>query len=135
MTVVDTNILVRYSVKDDPGQTVAATEFLASTPCLLILTVVLETAWVLASKSGYALERNIVAERIRHLAGLPNITVVDAHALASALEWYEAGMDIADAIHLSQAKAGESFATLDRKLLSCVQRIGLKKQVLLVDGA
>ena len=131
MTVVDTNILVRYSVKDDPGQTVAATEFLASTPCLLILTVVLETAWVLESKSGYALERNIVAERIRHLAGLPNITVVDAHAL----EWYEAGMDIADAIHLSQAKAGESFATLDRKLLSCVQRIGLKEQVLLVDGA
>lgn len=134
MTIVDTSILVRYAVKDDPQQTVAATEFLASTPCLLIPTVVLETAWVLASKNGYALERHIVAERIRHIAGLPNVTAVDTQALASALEWYEAGMDIGDAIHLSQAKAGEDFATLDRRMQSSAQRIGLSEQVLLVDG-
>ena len=113
MITVDTNILVRYAVKDDPQQTLAATLFLDSNPCLVIPTVVLETAWVLGSKNGYGLERKIVAERIRHIPGLPNVQVAEGAALASALDWYEAGMDIADALHLSLAGNRQGFATLD----------------------
>lgn len=42
MIAVDTNILVRYAVKDDPQQTVITTEFLAQHRCFVLKTVVLE---------------------------------------------------------------------------------------------
>lgn len=125
MIVVDTNILVRYAVKDDPQQTLTATRFLASHACLVIPTVLLETAWVLGSKSGYGLTREVVAERLRHIAGLPNVHVAEAAAIASALAWYEAGMDIADAIHLALSEESQGFATLDRRMTSLAEKIGL----------
>jgi len=36
MIAVDTNILVRYAVKDDPKQTVVATDFLAEHACFVL---------------------------------------------------------------------------------------------------
>jgi predicted nucleic-acid-binding protein len=42
MIVVDTNILVRYAVKDDPEQTRIATNFLKQNECLISRTVILE---------------------------------------------------------------------------------------------
>lgn len=73
MTAIDTNILVRYAVKDDKRQTAAATKFLGSHPCFILKTVLLELVWVLSSSSGYALTRDITAERIRHILGLPTV--------------------------------------------------------------
>ena len=56
LIAVDTNIVVRYAVKDDPEQTRLATEFLRENRCRLLPTVVLEAGWVLGSKRGYGLE-------------------------------------------------------------------------------
>ncbi len=81
MIVVDTNILVRYAVKDDRRQATAATEFLKNNPCLLLKTVLLELAWVLSSASGYNLARDVVVERLRHICGLPTITVENGASL------------------------------------------------------
>ncbi|MCK5515748.1 MAG: hypothetical protein KAI39_02650, partial [Desulfobulbaceae bacterium] len=75
MIAVDTNILVRYVVKDDRRQAIAAMRFLQHNKCLLLPTVVLETVWVLSSKKGYALGRKTVASKIRHIAGLPDMIV------------------------------------------------------------
>jgi predicted nucleic-acid-binding protein len=43
MIDVDTNILVRYIVKNDAEQTHVATAFLASKQCMVLQTVLLET--------------------------------------------------------------------------------------------
>jgi len=48
MIAVDVNILVRYAVKDDPQQTIIATDFLAKNSGF-ILKVLLELVWVLGS--------------------------------------------------------------------------------------
>jgi predicted nucleic-acid-binding protein len=69
MIGVDANILVRYAVKDDPQQTAQATDFLAKHRCFILKTVLLELVWVLGSKSGYDLSRELVLERVRHILG------------------------------------------------------------------
>jgi predicted nucleic-acid-binding protein len=116
MIAVDTNILVRYSVKDDHKQTVTATEFLKNNTCRILKTVLLELAWVLSSQAGYNLTRNVVAERLRHVCGLPTITVEAANEAAQAIIWYEQGMDFADALHLASSSSCSGFATMDRKM-------------------
>jgi len=83
--VVDTNVLVRYIIKDDRQQTEIATHFLRCNKCVLLPTVVLETVWVLNSKRGYDLARKTVVEKIQHIAGLPNMIVPTEKSLAMAL--------------------------------------------------
>lgn len=132
MMAIDTNIIVRYVLKDDKCQAEAAIRFLKHNRCLLLPTVVLETVWVLSSKKGYALPREIVIERIQHIAGLPNVTVQEALALRFALKSYAAGMDFADALHLGLSGACSGFATLDQKMWLCAERLGEAERVLLL---
>ncbi len=134
MIAVDTNVLVRYAVKDDPAQTRLATAYLRDNPCLLLSTVILETVWVLASKRGYALPVSTVVERLRHIAGLPTVEVADAPKVDQALRWYEAGMDFADALHLALASPEFGLATLDQRIQSVARRLELADQVVLISS-
>ncbi|MDO3378734.1 type II toxin-antitoxin system VapC family toxin [Geoalkalibacter halelectricus] len=122
MIALDTNILVRYAVKDDRRQTALATRFLAEHRCFILKSVLLECAWVLSSPSGYNLPRVIVHERLLHILGLPNIEMEDAVHVAQALAWYAEGMDFADALHLCGATNLEGIATFDRKFSSAVEK-------------
>ncbi len=132
MIAVDTNILVRYAVKDDPKQTAIATEFLKSTTCFVLKTVVLELAWVLSSQVGYNLLRNVVAERLRHICGLPTITVEDASAVSQAIIWYEQGMDFADALHLASSSSCSGFATMDRRMSAKAAKVAMEYKVMAI---
>jgi predicted nucleic-acid-binding protein len=116
MIAVDTNILVRYAVKDDKRQTALATSFIAENQCHILKTVLLELAWVLSSPSGYNLSRKIVTERLRHILGLPTVDTEDAVQVAQAIDWYEKGMDFADALHLASSCDVKGFATMDGRL-------------------
>lgn len=133
MIAIDTNIVVRYAIKDDPEQTRLATDFLRDNPCLLLPTQVLEAAWVMGSKRGYALDPATVAERLRHVAGLPNVRVEHATRIAAALRWYEAGMDVADALHLALAGSELGLVTLDRGIRQLAERLQLDHPVVLLE--
>ncbi len=130
MIAVDTNILVRYAVKDDRRQTVAATEFLKNNACLILKTVLLELAWVLSSASGYNLPRTVVIERLRHICGLATLTVEDAVLVAQAINWYEQGMDFADALHVTQCATFDGFATMDRRLITAGAKCSVTSAIL-----
>lgn len=132
MTALDTNILVRYAVKDDRRQAALATEFMMNNRCLVMKTVLLELAWVLSSSSGYGLPRKVVAERLRHILGLPTIETEDAVKVAQAIAWYEQGMDFADALHLASAEELAGFATMDGRLAGKAAKLGLPPKVLLL---
>ena len=114
--VVDTNVLVRYLVKDDPVQTLVAENWLASHRCYVLKTVVLELVWVLTSKRSYALSKAVVIERLKHLFGLPNVQIEEIVRVVTALKWYEAGMDFADALHLAGSQPWGEFVTFDQEL-------------------
>lgn len=129
MIVLDTNILVRYAVKDDLKQTILATSFLKENQCFFAKTVLLELVWVLSSKKAYNLLRDAVIERIKHIVGLPNITVENNNHFAQVLAWYQAGMDFADALHLIGSEGVSAFATLDKRLLNKANKIGIQLDI------
>lgn len=132
MIAIDTNILVRYAVKDDLKQAAAALAFLKENSCFIHKTVLLELAWVLSSSSGYKLTRDIVCERLRHICGLPTITVEDAPTVKTAVDTYEHGMDFADALHLASSIGLSGFATMDRQIASTAARLGINQQIITV---
>lgn len=132
MIAVDTNLLVRYLVKDNHGQTVQATNFLANNRCIILKTVLLEVVWVLSSPSGYNLSRSLVYERLLHVLGLSCIEVEDAVNVAQALNLYLKGMDFADALHLSGSTVLSGFATFDRKFASLAKNMNVLPPVVLV---
>ena len=133
MIAVDTSLLVRYAVKDDPAQTVAATEFLQNSPCHVLKTVLLELVWVLSSSAGYNLSRGVVVERLKHVLGLPTVETEHAVCVAQAITWYEQGMDFADALHLASSSELHGFATMDRTLKERADKAGCHPSVVLLN--
>jgi len=116
VTALDTNALVRVLTDDDPAQVEAARALLASDDTFWVpVTVLLETAWVL--EAIYELDVPTVADGLRHFLGLPNVEVDRPRGIALALQWYEEGLDIADAVHLSLSQDADRLATFDQAFI------------------
>jgi predicted nucleic-acid-binding protein len=111
---IDTNVVVRYLTRDDIEQWRRAEALIHGEATFVAMTVLLETEWVLRSGYGYAPAE--VVRALAALAGLPRVTIEDPPRLAQALDWTTAGMDFADALHLSAAHGCEAFASFDQDL-------------------
>jgi len=114
MIAVDTNVLVRFLVRDDAGQATRAAELIRSGEIWISKTVLLETEGVLRSLYDFAPQA--LAGALRALAGLGTVRLEDPGVVAKALDWFERGLDFADALHLASAGNARQFATFDRKL-------------------
>lgn len=134
MIAVDTNVLVRYAIKDDYEQTVLATNFLAANRCFLLKSVLLELVWVLSSTSGYNLPRGVILERLYHILGLQSIETEDATAVSQALNWYAEGMDFADALHLAGSSDLSGLVTFDRKFAETAEKLDTMPAVSLLKA-
>lgn len=66
-------------------------------------------------RSVYDLPSKQIIPALRALAGLPGVSVEDGGLVARAMDWAEAGMDFADAIHLAAAAGCEGFLTFDQR--------------------
>lgn len=115
MRAIDTNVVVRHLVGDEPEQAARATAVIAAGQVFVSTTVLLESDWVLRSTYGYSGAR--VAAALRALAGLEEVTVEDPLLLAEALDRAERGMDFADALHLGAAARCETMLTFDRRFI------------------
>jgi predicted nucleic-acid-binding protein len=118
---VDTNVVVRFLARDDLVQASRAKTLLETGSVFLPRTVVLETEWVLRTIYGFG--RAAIADGIVKLVGLPGVEVEEAATVAQALEWYEHGLDFADALHLASSGRAETFATFDRALRRKARRL------------
>ena len=127
MIAVDTNIVVRVITADGDRQYALALKLFETASIWLAVTVVLETEWVL--RHAYKRRRDEIAEVLRDMLGLPNVTVEHADQVAQALDWHEAGMDFADAMHLAAAHHCETFATFDRALIAAAGRPNVNRPV------
>jgi predicted nucleic-acid-binding protein len=119
---VDTNVIVRYLVEDDVGQTDRAEAVFRSGAVLVLKSVLLETEWVL--RSSYRLDRARISDGLRRLIRLPGIEVEDDAAVAQAFVWFERGLDFADALHLASSHGAAAFATFDRGLHRRARALG-----------
>jgi len=132
MISIDTNVVVRYLIKDDEIQAELAIELLKNNRCFVLKTVILETVWVLSSKQGYALARDVIVSRIQHLLKLPNVVIEDLENVILALHWYGLGMDFADALHLAGSLQTERFVTFDKRMVNKADTINVNQMVSLL---
>ena len=114
MIAIDTNVLVRYVVADDPDQARRARRLVAGNEVILSATVLLESAWVLRSAYGY--DSASIAGVLRRFLGLPNVKAEAPSRFARALDAWEADVDFADALHLAGIAGDHVFYTFDRHL-------------------
>ena len=111
MLGVDTNVIVRYLVGDHPRQSAKARELINTQDVFVSATVLLEAEWVLRSVYGYAKDQ--IAKALRAFGGLPHVSIEDPARAAQALDWMEAGLDFADALHLAKASHCDGFVSFD----------------------
>ncbi|HQW52339.1 MAG TPA: type II toxin-antitoxin system VapC family toxin [Tepidiformaceae bacterium] len=114
MIAVDTNVLARLIVGDDPAQAKRATALFRHEEVFIPKTVLLELEWVL--RGAYRIERPLILRALLGILGLPNVTAEDGARVASALRDYEAGLDFADALHIASSIEASRFVTFDEKL-------------------
>ena len=128
MIALDTNILARYLLDDEPAQARAARRLLANVGAeyWIPVTVVLELAWVLRKSDA---PRAVIMGRLRDLLSLRNVRAQNADLVNQALRWAGQGMDLADALHLVLSGKAERFATFDEALVKQARKLGVQPPV------
>ena len=122
MIALDTNVLLRLLLNDDPRQSRQAQALIdravsRSDPVLLTDIVLCELEWVLGA--AYGVPKPEIARTLRRLLDTPVFAFLDRAAVAGALGDYETGTgDFSDyLIGASAARAGASTTyTFDRAL-------------------
>lgn len=110
MIAIDTNVLLRYLLDDDPEQSPRASALLAEEREILITDVVLaETLWTLRGKK-YSLERSALVTVVEALLEESDFRFENVQVVWMALHDYRggddgttAGADFADALILNVA--------------------------------
>jgi predicted nucleic acid-binding protein len=111
---VDTNVVVRFLMGDEPAQAERARAIFEREAVLLLKTVMLETEWVL--RTLYRFNRIRIADAFMAMVALPAVECEDLNAVAKAIWWMRNGLDFADALHLASPKPAGKFATFDGEL-------------------
>lgn len=121
---VDTNVLVRAVVRDDPAQARAAIKLLTGAELIAVATPCLcEFSWVLRKVYGFTTRD--VAAAIRALMGASNV-VLNRPAAESGLTMLEAGGDFADGAIAYEGRwlGSDTFVSFDRKAVSLLRSNG-----------
>jgi predicted nucleic acid-binding protein len=129
MAALDTNVIVRLIVGDDARQASVAEKLVASEPCTIAPSVLMECEWVL--RGSYKLGADVIAASFRDLLALQNIDALEPVLTQRALQGYEMGLDFTDALHAAQRHDGERFATFDRQLAQRAPKAGVLAVTLL----
>lgn len=128
MIALDTNVLARYLLADQPGQAGAAGKRIEDVEAefWIPVTVVLELAWVLRAKKVPDAE---ITARLHQLSTLGNLRLQCSSAVFRALRWAEQGLDLADALHLALSDKASHFLTFDDALVRRATKLGAQPAV------
>jgi predicted nucleic-acid-binding protein len=120
MTGIDTNVLVRYLVQDDPDQAKSAARFIASrcsadAPGLINRIVMCELVWVLESAYGYPRDKIVLA--LEKILRTKQLEIEDHQEAWYSFREYQAGGDFADAFiaAVNRRLGCDHTVTFDRK--------------------
>lgn len=124
MIGLDTNVLVRFLVEDDPGQTATAKELIEEIVerderAFLSDVVLCELVWVL--RSSYRLPKDQITETLHYLLRSRHLEFSDRDHLEAVIRSYGEGSgDFADYVirELAEENGCSSVATFDRALHS-----------------
>jgi predicted nucleic-acid-binding protein len=122
LIALDTNVLVRFLIADDPEESRLAVELFAAShregvDLFVGVVVLCETIWVL--RSLYRVAKAEVVAALRGVLGSSHLVVEERDRVLAALESYSAGPgDFADFVVRESALAAgcSSVATFERDL-------------------
>ena len=120
MIGIDTNVLVRYLVQDDPKQSAVATRFIegrltTENPGFVSTITLCEIAWVLAD--SYGADRKRIRDAMEGLLATKQLVIERSELVWKALRaWEGVPADFSDALigQLAIAHGGEKTVTFDR---------------------
>ncbi len=127
---VDTNVLLRAVVCDDPEQAAIAKKVLADAEVIAVAIACLcEFVWVL--RSTYKFQSADIAAAIRALIATGKVST-HRQSVEAGLAVLEVGGDFADGVIAfeGQLLGGQTFVSFDRKAVSCLTRQGRSAQYL-----
>lgn len=126
---VDTNVLVRAVVRDDPAQAEAADRVLKGASLIAVaIPCLCEFVWVL--RQVYGLSVADIASAVRALVDTGSV-VMNRPAVGAGLAFLEAGGDFADGAIAYEGKwlGGETFVSFDRKAVGLVVGQGYEAEL------
>lgn len=127
---VDTNVLVRALVGDDPVQSPIAAKVLEEADLIaLALPCLCELVWVLSRVYGF--QPQDAASAIRALLAAGNVEM-NRPAVEAGLSLLEAGGDFADGVIAYEGNwlGGESFVSFDRQAVALLMAQGQRARLL-----
>jgi len=127
---VDTNILARAVLQDEPEQGRAASELLKESSLIAVsLPCLCELVWIL--RRGAKLSKEDVALTIRDLLNAANV-VMNRPAVEAGLALLEAGGDFADGIMAYEGAwlGGETFMSFDKQAVDLLAQQGQAARLL-----
>jgi predicted nucleic-acid-binding protein len=127
---VDTNVLVRFAVRDDENQWRAAAKALENAELIAIsLSCLCEMVWVL--KGFYRFSKEEIAAVLHALLNAGNV-VINRAVVEAGLAVLEAGGDFADGAIAYEGglMGGEIFLSFDKKAVALVAKKGQQAQLL-----
>lgn len=127
---VDTNVLVRAVVRDDPDQARAAAQVLTDAELIAVaMPCLCEFVWVL--RRVYGFETADVARAMRALMAAKNVEV-NRPAAEAGLLLLEAGGDFADGVIAYEGRwpGGETFVSFDRVAVTLLTEQGESARLL-----
>lgn len=121
---VDTNVLVRAVVRDDPAQAAIAVKVLTDAELIAVaLPSLCEFVWVV--RRVYAFEINDIAAAIRALLATANVEM-NRPAVEAGIAVLEAGGDFADGVIAFEGSwlGGETFVSFDKQAVALLNAQG-----------
>jgi len=126
----DTNVLVRFMLRDDPAQAEKARALLAEAEVIVVsLTALCEFVWIL--RSVYSLSSPELSNAIRQVLSVESV-VTNRAAAELGLTMLEAGGDFADGVIAFEGRlmGGETFVSFDRKAVTLLKASGQAARLL-----
>ena len=131
MIGLDTNVILRCFVDDDPNQARQARRFVAErcsreNPGFVDRVALCEMVWVLLR--GHRFDRKKAADVVSRLLASSEIVLEDSDAVRAALRTFmERNIDFADALigEVNRVRGCEATATFDRKAAKLESFIGV----------
>ena len=128
--IVDTNVLIRAAVDDDPQEARLARRALKEAERIVVtLPTLCEFVWILAR--GYRFGVSDITTAIHRLVASATVET-DRPAAEAGLAMLEAGGDFADGIIVSEGRrlGGEVFVTFDRRAARLSKAMGGQTRLL-----
>jgi predicted nucleic-acid-binding protein len=118
---LDTSVLLRYLLNDDPILSPRALEIIDTNECLVTRAALTEAVYTL--ESYYRFSRTEVGRAISALLAVQRVSMEDAAVTARAVTWYAAGMDFGDALIAASSRGCTRVVSFDRDFARMARKL------------